>query len=500
MESRLKTRLDEIYHYYHYLTFLRTRNALCYPHPIYGDFLKKEEIRKTWDNTANLIKKGKAPKKISLYFHIPFCKCHCLYCMSGTIKDKNPKIFMDNYLKLIYEEIEFLSPQIKNLDISTVYFGGGTPSLLNEKQLTELINKIKENFKIIKKTRIIFEASPFTLTKEYIDTLEKLEIYELDIGIQSLDQEVLNKNHRPQNIDQAINIIKYAKKSKIPSISVDIMVGLPHQNKESAVNTIKEIISLDVDGIFINEFLPLEFTKFSLEGGTCSEKYNLKKKEASKEVKNLLKSKGYVLTPGGYRKKWTKEDNQLVYETQEDENIMGFGYGSYSHAYGSYKYEMIYPVEDFMELIGMPKNQTRCKGIYDYSFSKLLSKKYSQSKIKKTEKKPPFIYLGIKTDLSKEMYIFAYTHFDCINFKEFKSKFGKEVKEVFKSQLKILKALKLIKISDSKIIILPKDRVIREVIRTFFMQKEYLLQIEQSNNDLYDKNKDYLKLVNISIN
>ena len=495
MKKETADKIKRIYHYYQYVAYLMSKHSHGYPSPIYGDFLTKNNVLNAWEKTAQIIQSGKAPKKFCIYIHIPFCECACLYCMSLSINIRKKGEFISKYLKLIYEEMKYFSSCLKDIDVTVVYVGGGTPSILTSKQMSELTLNLRKYFNLNNKSRIIFEASPFTLDHQKINTLKELGIYELALGIQSFDQNVLNKNKRPQKVEQSIDIINYAKKIGIPSVTIDMMVGMPYQSKESALQSIKKATALNVNGIFINEFLPLKNTKFYLEGNRYSYEDTIKKKDAVNSIKKFLEKTKYKMTVGGFRKSWSKEDEKRFYGTQLITNLLGLGYGSYSRAYGSLKYISLYPINKFTKLLDfnhcLTKDSEKC---FNERFFKGLDKKYEEFIKTKTKEKQPD-YIGLNRDISNEMHSFVHRNLEKISLKKFKKVFKKDFESVFKVQIKILSAIKHIKIMNDKLKLLRGDIVTKEIIKTFFVDKEYIHRLIEFENDKYNPKTDYKKLI-----
>ncbi len=491
-----KIKIKEAYHYYQFITYVLDRKGtFVYPNSSYGDLFSRREILNAWKKTISLIKSGNVPKKFNIYVNIPFCQCCCFYCMSFSLKLKRTEEVLHNYLKLLYEEMDAFSSVLKNVQVGVVYLGGGTPSLLTEEMIKELFGNLSKKFRINEQTKIIFEASPFTLNHKKLDLLKSINISELDFGIQSFDQEVLNKNRRPQNVEKTIEIINYAKKIGIPSITFDIMLGMPYQSVESALNSIKKAISLCPDGIYINEFLPLKYTDFCLENNVYSEQDILLRETAAKQADEILRNAGYFHFPSdqGYRK--SPEPDERSYLTQEAANILGLGFGSFSHACGSLKYEMIYSFKEFFEKVGGMRYfflDMEKKLRILLNENKKLEKLYKNSKLGKRSGKQ---YIGLKLNLNEEMCNFAYSKFENISFKEFKKIFKKEFREVFKEQLFVLKSLGLVRIKKDGFVFSAENIAEKKVIRTFFMDKDYIYNVLKSSNERYDPKKDYLPLI-----
>ena len=183
-----------------------------------------------------------------VYIHIPFCNSKCAYCgfyslPSLKLKDR----FLEALKAEIVERKDYLqrgphcgldpqSPALKgNHDmppINTIYFGGGTPSLLSIKEISELLHLIKETYPIAENAEITLEANPDTLSLEYLEGLLQLGVNRLSIGIQSFfdnDLKYLSRRHDSHHARQCID---WAKQAGFSNISIDLIYGLPTSNAE----------------------------------------------------------------------------------------------------------------------------------------------------------------------------------------------------------------------------------------------------------------------------
>jgi oxygen-independent coproporphyrinogen-3 oxidase len=159
-----------------------------------------------------------------VYIHIPFCKKACHYCdFHFSTSLQNKELLVDS----LYNELEIRQNYLENKKLSTIYFGGGTPSLLSSAELNKIIGKIKEHFEIAPDVEITLEANPDDLTPEKIKELTDAGINRLSIGIQSFFDEDLEQMNRSHTVKQAIQAVENAKSGGIDNISIDLIYGLP---------------------------------------------------------------------------------------------------------------------------------------------------------------------------------------------------------------------------------------------------------------------------------
>ncbi|OMP31923.1 radical SAM family heme chaperone HemW [Mangrovimonas sp. DI 80] len=158
-----------------------------------------------------------------IYFHIPFCKQACYYCdfhFSTSLKKK------DELLQCLVQELQMRHEEFQNETIETIYFGGGTPSLLTEEELQLLLNAVYGNFRVVETPEITLEANPDDLTIEKIEAMAASPINRLSIGIQSFFDEDLKGMNRAHNAAEAKQALELATQL-FDNITIDLIYGIP---------------------------------------------------------------------------------------------------------------------------------------------------------------------------------------------------------------------------------------------------------------------------------
>lgn len=190
----------------------------------------------------------KDKKTLGLYLHIPFCVKKCDYCdfysFSPTDRDA-----IDNYVSAMMLQMEDISLSCKGYIVDTVYFGGGTPTMLPINQFSRLMDSVRRNFRISKDAEITSEANPGTVDLKYLKALRKLGINRLSIGMQSLNDRELAELGRIHNSEQFEETYENARKAGFSNISVDIMYGIPGQTPQSFKDTLRHVSLLDPEHI-----------------------------------------------------------------------------------------------------------------------------------------------------------------------------------------------------------------------------------------------------------
>jgi oxygen-independent coproporphyrinogen-3 oxidase len=178
-----------------------------------------------------------------IYIHIPFCRQKCYYCdFYKTVNTTQTDIFLSSLKK----EAALQKYYLANETVKTIYFGGGTPSVLSGNQLSFIMNFLNEYFSVIPNAEITFEANPDDLSKQYLLLLKNLGINRLSIGVQSLQDNHLKKMNRRHTTEQAIQAIENAVSAGFSNLSADLIYGLPGLSLHEWKNSLQQIFRLPV--------------------------------------------------------------------------------------------------------------------------------------------------------------------------------------------------------------------------------------------------------------
>lgn len=179
-----------------------------------------------------------------IYIHIPFCKKACHYC---NFHFSTTASYVDEMVDAISKEI-LLRKEAATLPLETIYFGGGTPSMLTSQQIDFLISEILLHFDAIKTPEITLEANPDDLTKAYLKELKQIGINRLSIGVQSFHDKELKLMNRAHSGKQAVQSILWAQEY-FDNISLDLLYGTPHTTFSDWKKNIEIALTLDVSHI-----------------------------------------------------------------------------------------------------------------------------------------------------------------------------------------------------------------------------------------------------------
>lgn len=198
-------------------------------------------------------------KYVSLYVHIPFCAVKCKYCDFLSFDGESYGTML-RYVDSLCQEIKLYAPIAGDYIVRSIFIGGGTPSLLDEGLITNIMAFIRKTFTLDSDVEISIEANPGTLRHQKLNGYKSAGINRISIGLQSADDEMLKKMGRLHNYDQFVASFKAARRAGFNNINVDIMSGLPGQTIHSYVDTLSRVL----------EFGPEHISAYSLsiEPGT----------------------------------------------------------------------------------------------------------------------------------------------------------------------------------------------------------------------------------------
>ena len=162
-----------------------------------------------------------------IYIHVPFCKHKCNYCDFYSIV---PASGTESFAKYISQELRLRKDYLADNAIDTIYFGGGTPSMLGVNAIEAILNVISANFRVSQDPEITIEANPDDLSLSYLNDLRSVGVNRISIGIQSFDDGDLKQLGRRHNATQAIKSVEWAAQAQFDNISIDLIYGLPYSS------------------------------------------------------------------------------------------------------------------------------------------------------------------------------------------------------------------------------------------------------------------------------
>lgn len=175
-----------------------------------------------------------------IYVHIPFCRSRCIYCdfFSTTL----PPTWQEPYVEAIGRELELRVPKA----ISSLYIGGGTPSLLAPEVLHRLFSLIERHVPLTPDTEVTIEANPDDVTPTWIETLRETPVNRISMGVQSLDDNILRTLRRRHTADKARQAVSLIQEAGYVNLSLDLIYGLPGQTLQQFSHDVRELLSLGI--------------------------------------------------------------------------------------------------------------------------------------------------------------------------------------------------------------------------------------------------------------
>ena len=199
-------------------------------------------------------------KELELYLHIPFCERKCAYCdFLSAPADLPVRI---SYIKKLQEEIAYYGAQYGDYQVSSIFFGGGTPTILEGYQLAAILETVKEHFNITTDAEITVECNPGTLTAGKAEKLVQAGFNRLSMGLQSADDRELQLLGRIHNFAQFLESYDLARKAGFRNINVDLMSALPGQTLKSWQDTLQKVTALRPEHISAYSLIIEEGTPF----------------------------------------------------------------------------------------------------------------------------------------------------------------------------------------------------------------------------------------------
>ena len=245
-------------------------------------------------------------KPLGIYVHIPFCIQKCLYCdfLSAPSDDAT----RESYVNALLAEIDAQAPLYKGFQVHTVFFGGGTPSLLMPEQTAAILERLYQRFSFLpeKEMEITLEANPGTLTEEKLRAWRKAGVNRLSIGLQSAHDEELKSLGRIHTWKEFLWGYEAARRAGFSNLNIDLMSALPGQSVESWMDTLESVVELKPEHISAYSLIIEEGTPFYDWYGpqdAASEKRQMEKRKplpSEEEDRLMYERTGEYLAKGGY--------------------------------------------------------------------------------------------------------------------------------------------------------------------------------------------------------
>ena len=287
-------------------------------------------------------------EELGIYIHIPFCKQKCFYCDFCSFANKNE--MQGKYVVTVINEIKNITHKEK-YTVTTIYLGGGTPSILNPDYIKNILQEIKSSFEILDDAEITIEINPGTVNEEKLKKYKEYGINRLSIGLQSANDKILKKIGRIHDYKQFEETFFYARKCGFKNINVDLMIGLPTQAVEDVKQTLEKIIQKNPEHMSVYSLI--------IEEGTIIEKLiNENKLQLPDEETERIMYWTVVneLKENGYNQYEISNFSKKTYESKHNTNCWKqkqyIGLGTSAHSYLNKKrYSNTNNIEEYIKNI-----------------------------------------------------------------------------------------------------------------------------------------------------
>lgn len=269
--------------------------------------------------------------ELELYLHIPFCVKKCNYC--DFLSAPADRETMEAYLRALQQELKGRTREAENYEVTSVFVGGGTPSLLEGESIVELFAALRENYRLREDAEITLEANPGTVDKKKLEAYRRAGINRLSIGLQSGDDDELKALGRIHNYDQFLESYRLARGAGFTNINVDLMSALPGQTVGGYRRSLEKVLELSP--------LPEHISAYSLilEEGTPFYEQSKKGELAlpgEEEDREMYRLTGEYLGKAGYERYEISNYARKGYACRHNigywrrKNYLGFGIGAAS--------------------------------------------------------------------------------------------------------------------------------------------------------------------------
>ena len=369
-------------------------------------------------------------KPIGIYIHIPFCKKKCEYC--DFISYEGKENLVEKYIECVKHELTEIGEQNRidyenNLDdlvlVKTVYIGGGTPSFINSKYISELLNVIKNSFTLDNDVEITLEVNPGTADEYKLKEYKDSGINRLSIGLQETHDRILKNIGRIHTYENFLNTYNLARKIGFNNINVDLMLGLPGQTLLDLNESLDNVIKLNPEHISVYSLILEEGTPLYFK--VSNHQVQLPDDELERKmywkVKEKLQKAGYIhYEISNFAKLGYESKHNLSCWNQEE--YIGVGVASHSYT-NNVRYSVIENVEEYIKNIDTDNEADNI---------------IFHEKQNKDSKMQEYMLLGLRK-------------IEGIKIQEFKNKFEIDPIVLYKNELKKLKDEGLIKIDSNSI-------------------------------------------------
>ncbi|MGE3181166.1 MAG: coproporphyrinogen-III oxidase family protein [Phycisphaerae bacterium] len=295
------------------------------------------------------------PPPLGLYMHIPFCRKRCKFCYFRVYTGKNASD-VDTYMDALANEVALYASmeRLQGRQFDFVYFGGGTPSFLSSQQLTKLIDNINEHWRWDAAREVTFECEPGTLQKGKLETIKKIGVTRLSLGVEHFDDELLESNGRAHKSKEIYRAYEWIKEVGFPQVNIDLIAGMVGETDDKWKYAVDEALKFEPDSVTIYQMeLPHNavFSKEQKESGATLVATWAQKRAWVDYAFQQFEAAGYVVS-SGYTLLKPSERAKFVYRDAlwHGADMVGTGVASFSHV-GGIHYQNLDQWDDYIPTV-----------------------------------------------------------------------------------------------------------------------------------------------------
>lgn len=456
---------DEI-HWASFIGYKALVTEDLYPHvgPL-GEIVSEDQILDGWRDAVRRINDGTAPEKLGLYVHTPFCTVACSFCYCAKTDNFN-RAMMASYIERLHDEIDTFAPIFSDSTFTSVYFGGGTPSLLTPPAMKRLFQELYSAFHVPEGTQVIFEGNPDSLNEGKIEVMAREgRVTRLTIGVQTLDDDVqraVRRFNKPEHVAEAVAA---ARKHGIKHVNCDIMAGMPLQTLDSFKRDVEFLFSLEPDSLHLNGYRPLPSTALGSTSKPMSDEEIELRDEMLKWGTAFLASNGHSDKSGQGQRRTRNAANIQEYDLRrQNSSLLGLGYPARAHSFAGHYYS---PNTDSGMDAGLREQAEHGR-----------------------------VWRGVEVDDVEEQHKYLVNNFRTgFTHSEFRSIFRADASTVAPEAFEKLEACGIISVDEERVRTHVSSPTEDLTFRSFFYSPKHMARAREVWGHEYDRDEDYTRLL-----
>ena len=383
---------------------------------------------------------------LSLYIHIPFCSVRCSYCAFNTYTDLEH--LKPAYVDALCRELAYTAEGNPHALLHTLYFGGGTPSLLDPTQFAQIIRQVMRFFNLSADAEISLEANPDDLSQDYLEQLRQLGFNRISIGMQSANARILRMFERQHDLMAVADAVESARRAGFEDVNLDVIFASPDESLAEWQTTVETVLRFEPDHVSMYGLELKGGTKLrqQVDGGELPKPDDDAFADMYEYASEQMMRHGYAQYEIS---NWCRPGMESRHNLQYWRNLPYLGIGAGAHGYaGGYRYSTIAAPQRYIASLSNPEHD-------DAPFPLT-----------------PAIAKSTKVEIEDELYETMMMSLrltrEGIDLAQFEKRFGLNFLDTFRAEIEKLESLGLLNVSDERVHISHKGRLLSNaVIREF---------------------------------